>query len=90
MYPKWNLGKWKLGLQPGVPLLFNFDPHRIQETTRDGLWGAGDSAVLSREPESFAESFPRAREALRSNWECGISPEPDVGAMERPRYPALF
>ena len=27
MYPKWNPGKWKLGLQPAVPWSFNFDPH---------------------------------------------------------------
>ena len=26
-YPKWNPGKWKHGLKPGLPWWFNFDPY---------------------------------------------------------------
>ena len=49
VYPKWNPGKWKHGLNPAVPWWFNFDPYPSWDVNfMDPIYGKSFSPYIGK------------------------------------------
>ena len=64
VYPKWNPGKWKHGLNPAVPRWFNFDPFPLYLPAKFSIDGRGRSTFslkvsFVRQHQAMGRTFPK-------------------------------